>query len=177
MSPRPERRFRKQGSPGTKERVRNHGPSYHWTEEEDRVIDHFAVQMKTRYRFFQRLLDSAIAELERFYRRHPERRPGGRGRTRHGVRGRLYIRARALGRGEVAARWEPEERRLSDKWARKLLRAKGPLDRMCLRDCARMLLVELYEKGYDRSLRSCCIEIRKRREKILGRPWPGQPGR
>jgi hypothetical protein len=140
-----------------------------WRREEDRVIDRYAVQMKTKCRFFQRLLDSAVAELEQSYRQHPERRPDGRSRTREAVRTRLYYRSRALGRGEVAARWEPAERRLSVKWTRKLQRGNGRLDWLCLRDCARMLLVELYEKGYDRSLRSCCIEIWKQRQKMLDR--------
>jgi hypothetical protein len=158
-----------------KKRVRRHGLWPDWTKEEDRVVDRFAVQMTTKCRFFQRLLDSAVAELEQSYRRHPERRPDGRSRTREAVRGRLHYRARALGRGEVAARWEPAERRLSAKWTRKLQRGNGRLDRLCLRDCARMLLVELYEKGYDRSLRSCCIEIWKQRQKLLGRSWARPP--
>ena len=140
-----------------------------WTKEEDRIVDRYACEMTTNCRFFQRLLNSAVAELEELYRQHPKHRPERGNRTREAVRIRLYHRARALGRGEVAARGQPEERRLSLKWTRKLQRGNGRLDRLCLRDCARMLLVELYEKGYDRSLRSCCIEIWKQRRKMLGR--------
>jgi hypothetical protein len=176
MSHRSERQPAGEDVTRKKRRVRRHGLWPDWTKEEDRVVDRFAVQMKTKCRFFQRLVDSAVAELEQFYQRHPECRPNGRSRTREAVRGRLHYRAHALGRGEVAARWEPVERRLSEKWTRKLQRGKGRPDWLCLRDCARMLLVELYEKGYDRSLRSCCIEIWKQRRKLLGRSWTRQIG-
>ncbi len=158
-----------------KKRVRRRGLWPDWTPEEDRVVDRYACEMTTKCRFFQRLLEGSLADLHEYYRLHPDRVPEGGPRTREAIRTRLYHRARALGRSNVAARWVRAERRLSEKWTRKLLSAKGPLDRMCLRDCARMLLVELYEKGFDRSLRSCCIEIWKQRQRMTGHPWVKPP--
>jgi hypothetical protein len=145
----------------------------HWTEEEDRIVDRHASQMTTRCQFFQRLLAGAVADLGEYYRQNPGQMPSNGARTREAIRTRMYMRTQVLGRTLIAARWSPPERRLSKKWASKLVGKEGPLDRMCLKDCARMLLAELYERGIDRTLRACCTEVWKQYRELSAKSRPG----
>lgn len=149
-----------------------------WTREEMAVILSYAVKLtRGHYPYLNFASVDCLAELRSWYRRRP-RRPGERSATYprgyHSVRCKIYQAARAIGKPLCAALWTPEERAVTRKWARKTI---GPFGlnrtKWTILDAARMALMELEEKGHERTIASCESEVRKCREDILHRRTRG----
>jgi hypothetical protein len=147
---------------------------YPWTKEELRIIAGFARRLaEGKIPFLNDATDLAYPALKQWYSDLKKRRgqwDPEYPRTYDSVRSKIHQTARKLGRPMVCAFWNPPERQAARRWAKKTI---GPFDvkrpRWFICDAARMLMLELMEKGYNRTFSSCENEVRKCRLDLLVR--------
>jgi hypothetical protein len=112
----------------------------HWSPEERAVLDrHVAALLQGQFHAPKQAARSCVAELEAVGRRL--RRQGRKPvrRSLLAVRDRILKRAHGHGWSRAEMRWLPEERRILDKHARRLIRLPGLQMKTAVRDCRRDL--------------------------------------
>jgi hypothetical protein len=126
-----------------------------WTEQESAIAEkHARLLASGRHVNAAAAGEACLLELQR------------RCRSRLALRsvlGRIRGRARRLARDVLSIRWLPEERQIAMKHVRRFHALRRKMPRWEVRDSARELMVELYTRGYDRSLMACSMEIWKHR--------------
>jgi hypothetical protein len=148
-----------------------------WSNEEVRIVDKYVSKRHWHRGEFLALHDACYAELQVLWRARPPHPRLPQGRTAEALRVMLYQRAYLHGRPKVAPRWSPVEHQVSRKWAKKWLARRNTFPTLHMEDAARFTLVELYEKGFERTLAACCIELRKQVNEMLGCPYVRRPAK
>lgn len=144
-----------------------------WGRDESRIVLKFTRRLLAgRYAGLVPAAADCLVELRRWYAAgtgavRPERVYP---RTFDAVRSRISGAAIARGRPKTHKLWSPVERRLAYKWIRKYYRHRQDACPLTLLDAARVLLVDLLEHGYERSLAACENELFKcRHDAVKGR--------
>jgi hypothetical protein len=135
-----------------------------WQPAESRVVARFAEHLLAgSYKSLSEASDACLLELRNRQAARPNAPKSDRvyPRTYNAVRSRISRVAIARGLPKSHVMWNPVERRLAYKWARKFLRHRGQKLSLPLLDAARGLLADLFAVGHDRTLNACELELYK----------------
>jgi hypothetical protein len=142
-------------------------PATPWGSDESRIVARFTRRLLAgRYTGLAPAAVDCLVELRRWYAARPDAAGSDRvyPRTFDAVRSRISAAAIASGRPKSHKLWDPLERRLAYKWIRRFYRHRRDAYPLALLDAARILLVDLLEHGYERSLSACENELLKCRQ-------------